>query len=279
MRQTRIFIPVTLTILALLLAGCGQMMAPGGDTAGQSPTAAPGNGRGPMGMMGMGAGGGMMARHHITVPKEYAGLTNPVTADEASLARGAEIFAANCATCHGDGGMGDGPAAAALNPAPPAIAHTSQMLGDDFLFWRISEGGAMAPFNSAMPAWKAILDEDARWDVITYVRGLANTTVTPGRMLGGATFDPAAEQARRSEMLATAVADGVITRDEADTFDSVHAALDTILQADMGARMGGASQMQQKLLDDLLADGAITQAQADMFNDVHDRLLEAGLMQ
>ncbi len=278
MQRTRMFIPVALLALALLLTGCGQMMAPAADTAEQSPATTPGNGRGPMGM-GMGAGGGMMARHHATVPEEYAGLTNPVAADEASLARGAEIFAASCATCHGDGGMGDGPAAATLNPAPPAIAHTSQMLGDDYLFWRISEGGAMAPFNSAMPAWKAILDEGARWDVITYVRGLASGTVTPGRMMGGAAFDPAAEQARRSEMLATAVADGVITREEADTFDSVHAAMDTIMQTDMTARMGGASQMQQALLDRLLAGGTITQAQADLFNDVHDRLLEAGLMQ
>jgi hypothetical protein len=34
------------------------------------------------------------------------------------------------------------------------------MMGDDHLFWRISEGGV--PFNTAMPAWKDTLDEQAR---------------------------------------------------------------------------------------------------------------------
>ena len=74
--------------------------------------------------------------------------------------------------CHGETGLGDGVAAAGLNPAPPSIAMTSQMLGDDYMFWRISEGGAMEPFNSAMPTWKAVLSEDQRWDVINYVRSL-----------------------------------------------------------------------------------------------------------
>lgn len=46
------------------------------------------------------------------------------------------------------------------------------MLSDDYLFYRISEGGNVAPFNSAMPAWKEILTETERWDVINYTRSL-----------------------------------------------------------------------------------------------------------
>jgi len=34
------------------------------------------------------------------------------------LTRGREVFRANCASCHGDAGMGDGPAGLALNPRP-----------------------------------------------------------------------------------------------------------------------------------------------------------------
>jgi mono/diheme cytochrome c family protein len=83
---------------------------------------------------------GMMGRHHAQIPEEYAGLSNPTPADDESLARGAAIYAEQCASCHGDGGMGDGPAGEALDPQPAAIAHTSQMMGDDYLFWRISEG-------------------------------------------------------------------------------------------------------------------------------------------
>ena len=34
------------------------------------------------------------------------------------LTRGREVYRANCASCHGDAGMGDGPAGLALNPPP-----------------------------------------------------------------------------------------------------------------------------------------------------------------
>ena len=121
-----------------------------------------------------GMGPEMMARHQAVIPPAYAGLTNPVPPNQGSLARGAEIYNTNCVACHGDSGMGDGPAAAGLNPAPAPIAHTSLMLGDSYLFWRISEGGAMKPFNSTMPSWKATLDEQARWDVINYIRAMGS---------------------------------------------------------------------------------------------------------
>jgi mono/diheme cytochrome c family protein len=228
---------------------------------------------------GMGPGSGMMARHMATVPAEYAGLTNPIPADEESLARGAETYANLCATCHGDGGMGDGPAGASLDPAPAPIAHTSQMLGDDYLFWRISEGGAMEPFNSAMIAWKGSLDEEARWDVINYVRALGSGQATPGRRMGGAMFDPAAEAEKQAEMLAAAVDRGVITQAEADVFTAVHTELDAVMAGQRGQMRGGMADMQAEMLAELVADGRITQAQADQFNDIHDRLLAAGLMQ
>ncbi len=79
--------------------------------------------------------------------------------------------------------MGDGPAASALDPAPAPVAHSSQMLADDYLFWRISEGGT--PFGTTMPAWK-MLDEQARWDMINYMRALGAGTVEPASSMGGA---------------------------------------------------------------------------------------------
>jgi mono/diheme cytochrome c family protein len=120
-----------------------------------------GQGQRGQGLGGQGRGGGseMQARHRAPIPDEYAGLADPIAADAESLARGAEHFELFCATCHGSEGLGDGPASAGLDPAPPMIAQTSLMTGDDYLFWRISEGGAFDPFNSAMPAWKEILDE------------------------------------------------------------------------------------------------------------------------
>ena len=111
----------------------------------------------------------MTSRHQAAIPNEYAGLTNPIPPDASSLERGASLYATNCARCHGDSGMGDGPSASALDPAPAPVAHTSQILADDYLFWRISEGGAT--FGTSMPAWK-ILDEQSRWDMINYLHAI-----------------------------------------------------------------------------------------------------------
>ena len=110
------------------------------------------------------------ARHNAQIPAQYAGKSDPISGNKESIARGAAIYAASCASCHGERGMGDGPAGAALDPAPAALATSISTVGDDYLFWRISEGSG--PFSSAMPAWKAALDEQSRWDVIHFLRNL-----------------------------------------------------------------------------------------------------------
>ena len=232
------------------------------------------------GRMGMGPGGGMMARHHATIPEEYAGLANPVAADEASLERGGETYATQCAVCHGDGGMGDGPGAAGLDPVPAPIAHTSQMLGDDYQFWRITEGGVMPPFNSAMIAWKGVLEEEARWDVINYVQALGSGAVRPRQNMGGAAMDPALEAANQAEMLANGVDQGVITEAEAAVFSEAH---EKVNQQMFKMREEGASAGMDDLMPDILAalveSGQLSQEQADIFMSVHGRLGDAGLMQ
>ncbi len=104
-------------------------------------------------------------------PAEYAGLENPLDPETAAV-DGQTIFQTNCASCHGPAGEGDGPAAAALNPKPASLATNEESLSDAYLHWRISEGGMMEPFNSAMPAWKTILTDDQIWQVVSYIRTL-----------------------------------------------------------------------------------------------------------
>ena len=231
--------------------------------------------------MGMGPGSGMMARHRATIPEAYAGLTNPVPADEDSLLRGRDIYEQYCSTCHGEGGMGDGPAGVQLDPAPAPIAHTSRMLGDDYLFWRISEDGAHEPFSSAMPRWQDVLDDADRWDVINYVRALGSgqALLRPGPG-AGATFDPAAEALRHEQIATEGVDQGVISQVEADAFVAVHAELDSLLAAETAGNMSGDMDMrQQEMLTKLVAAGTITQESAELFNAAHDKLINAGIMQ
>lgn len=99
------------------------------------------------------------------VPADYAGLTNP-QADGA--AAGAEVFNTNCASCHGPEGHGDGPAGAALDPAPKNLPELAAQVGDDYLFWRISTGKE----GTSMVAWKGILTDEQIWQTVAYIRTL-----------------------------------------------------------------------------------------------------------
>ncbi len=100
------------------------------------------------------------------VPSEYAGLTNPLGAEAAT--QGAEVFRTNCEMCHGPQGHGDGPAGQALDPQPRDLAELQTEAGDDFLFWRISEGKP----GTSMVAWKGILSEEQIWQTVSFIRTL-----------------------------------------------------------------------------------------------------------
>jgi mono/diheme cytochrome c family protein len=73
----------------------------------------------------------------------------------------------NCVTCHGPGGKGDGPAAAALPPPKPADWTSAKVASetDGEIFWKISNG------RGAMPPWKHLPEKD-RWEIVNYLRTL-----------------------------------------------------------------------------------------------------------
>jgi len=226
----------------------------------------------------MGQGGGMSMRHHATVPDEYASFKSP-SITQMDIDSGSALYASMCASCHGDGGMGDGPAASALDPAPAPIAHTSTMLGDGYLYWRIAEGGS-SEFGTTMPSWKGSLSEEDIWAVIAYIRALGSGGVDPSSSVGGDTLNPEYEAVFHEEMLAQAVDLGLISEDESTTFSFVHDAMDEYRtgHAD-GIPQGSVDENQDFLLSELIGAGEISQSQADDFVRIHQLLLGAGLME
>ncbi len=110
-----------------------------------------------------------------TPPPAYRNKRSTRWTNAAAIARGKQLFQTNCTLCHGNDGRGTGPAAKGL-PHPPADLtnhfHNKPGDGDAYLYWRVSEGGLVEPFQSmqsAMPAFKTVLSADQRWDVLAYV--------------------------------------------------------------------------------------------------------------
>jgi mono/diheme cytochrome c family protein len=108
--------------------------------------------------------------------------TNPVPADETSIARGAELFTIHCVMCHGETGEGNGTVSAFLVKKKPAnlTGDLVQNKSDGTLFLSISNGvfnpsNTLFPdveFSGQMPPLSENLTVRERWDVINYIRTL-----------------------------------------------------------------------------------------------------------
>ncbi|HZB91521.1 MAG TPA: copper homeostasis membrane protein CopD [Stellaceae bacterium] len=118
-------------------------------------------------------------------PTSFYRSAVPFTA--ASVTAGAQVFAANCAACHGADGKGDGPLAHSL-PVRPADLTAAHIFGhsDGDLFWWISHGIEAG----GMPGFAAVLRDSQRWDVINFVHARA-AALQPQALLPEVTRAPA----------------------------------------------------------------------------------------
>lgn len=99
-----------------------------------------------------------------------AAVSNAETKGDA--AKGKTTFENTCAACHGPGGKGDGPAAAALDPKPKNLtdAELLSTQTDDFIYKVISEGGASVGLSPMMAPWAGVLSEQDIWNVVAFIR-------------------------------------------------------------------------------------------------------------
>jgi high-affinity iron transporter len=83
-----------------------------------------------------------------------------------SLSRGESVYRANCASCHGAAGGGNGPLAQGLNPPPADLADPEALRHQSPLdyYRRISIGVV----GTAMPAFESRLPAGDRWAVALY---------------------------------------------------------------------------------------------------------------
>lgn len=119
----------------------------------------------------------------LSVPQRWdvIAYVYSLSAPDEQLAQGALLFAENCATCHGESGLGDGPKSGELSTSPLDFteqAFMGERSAHDF-YTQITAG------TGEMPAYGDELSENERWALADYLRFLTFMRPEGSAPLGG----------------------------------------------------------------------------------------------
>lgn len=103
-----------------------------------------------------------------------AKLKNPVPANAGSLAAGKKLYDAQCASCHGSTGKGDGKGGELLKPKPSDLTDAEWKHGsaDGDVFVVIRDGSK----QTGMKAYGSRIPTNDIWNLVNYVRSLGPKT-------------------------------------------------------------------------------------------------------
>jgi high-affinity iron transporter len=97
---------------------------------------------------------------------QFAIALDEIPAQTPSLVRGAAVYQASCASCHGSLGKGDGPMGRGLNPKPADLTDAAALRDQSPLdFYRRITIGVV---GTAMPAFETRLSPEDRWAAALY---------------------------------------------------------------------------------------------------------------
>lgn len=106
--------------------------------------------------------------------KDKGAQTSPWISTPESIARGAELFAQNCVSCHGPNGDGNGPAGQNLSPRPRNLVQGNWKFGGDRLgLMNVVTNGSP---GTAMQAYSYLALND-RWSLVHFVRSITHNQV------------------------------------------------------------------------------------------------------
>lgn len=99
------------------------------------------------------------------VPANYKSMKNPVAKGDASNKAGMAKYNANCASCHGKAGLGDGVKARSLKGSAGDFSKAEfQGQADADLFFKTKIG------RGDMPKYEGKLSDDDIWNIVNYMR-------------------------------------------------------------------------------------------------------------
>jgi glucose/arabinose dehydrogenase/mono/diheme cytochrome c family protein len=96
-------------------------------------------------------------------PASASQTKNPYAGKKAAATAGAQLFADNCAKCHGEKGQG-------MGNVPSLGRGPAQAAPDGEVFWYVTKGD----IRNSMPSWEK-LPVEQRWQLVTYVKMLKTT--------------------------------------------------------------------------------------------------------
>ncbi len=103
-----------------------------------------------------------------SVAHNSADDTPPADLAATPVAKGAMLFDAVCANCHGRPGLGQSAIALSMRPRPQYLGAVVGGIGDRDLFWVVKHGVKY----SAMPAWPTQARDDEVWAIVAFLRQL-----------------------------------------------------------------------------------------------------------
>ena len=103
-----------------------------------------------------------------SIPENAASEKNPLSTSPDVLKKGEALYNSFCASCHGRGGLGDGPDVDRHDRANRPANLTLSGNPEGVVFYKIWNG-RQAP---KMPAFKSQLTKADTWAVVTYVMSM-----------------------------------------------------------------------------------------------------------
>jgi mono/diheme cytochrome c family protein len=116
-----------------------------------------------------GGGGAATGAQRAEVPADYGNQTNPHAGSQDAVAQGQQLYAVNCASCHGETADGNGPVGGALDPKPANLQQTAKETSPEYSHWVIAKGGPAAGLSPSMVGYEGILSDDDIWKIVTYI--------------------------------------------------------------------------------------------------------------
>jgi len=102
--------------------------------------------------------------HEWMAPKSIARVKNPIELNQASAEKGRNIYAENCAVCHGNTLEGLSADEIGLERDSPNLKKRIKTHSDGDFFWKIQQG------RGNMPSFAEALSDKEIWEVINYIR-------------------------------------------------------------------------------------------------------------